>query len=103
MSADRDQPSAATPIPQDHVVFTDLDGVEGVLVDLETKHYFQLNATASLIWRGLIRNLPVEHIAQEMTAEYDVALDRARVSVAATIGEFAKHRLVTSPRARTAP
>jgi hypothetical protein len=94
---------ATTPVPHDHVVFTDLDGVEGVLVDLNSKHYFQLNATASLIWRGLIRGLPAEEIAQEMTAEYDVTLERARDSVAAIIGEFAQHRLITPPQARTAP
>ena len=103
MSTDRVQWSAPTPIPQDHVVFTALDGVEGVLVDLDTKHYFQLNATASLIWRGLIRGLPAEQIAQEMTAEYGVAIERARESVAAIIGEFAEHKLITSPRVRTAP
>jgi hypothetical protein len=90
-------------VPHEHVVFTDLDGVEGVLVDLNTKHYFQLNATASLIWRGLIQGLPAERIAQEMAAEYDVTLERARDSVAATIAEFARYGLITSPQARTAP
>ena len=66
---------AAAPVPLDHVVFTDLDGVEGVLVDLNTKQYFQLNATASLIWRGLARGASVEAIAQEMAAGYEVTLD----------------------------
>ena len=32
--------SAVSPLPYDHVIFTDLDGVEGVLVDLNTKQYF---------------------------------------------------------------
>lgn len=97
MSTDRDRTADATPVPQDHVVFTDLDGVEGVLVDLNTKHYFQLNATASLIWRGLVRGLDAERIAAEMTAEYDVPLEHARGSVGTTIREFLAHRLVRPP------
>jgi len=49
---------------------TDLDGVEGVLVDLNTKEHYQLNETASLIWRGLAKGTPVVHIAGEMTELY---------------------------------
>jgi len=86
---------AAAPVPLDHVVFTDLDGVEGVLVDLNTKQYFQLNATASLIWRGLARGASVEAIAQEMAAGYEVTLDHARCSVEAAIREFVTRKLVT--------
>jgi hypothetical protein len=97
MPTDRDRTADATPVPQDDVVFTDLDGVEGVLVDLDTKHYFQLNATASLIWRGLARGLDAERIAAELTAEYDVTLEHARGSVDAAIRAFVTHRLVRPP------
>ena len=62
----------------------ELDGTEGVLVDLNTKQYFQLNATASLIWRGVARGATADAIAQEMAAEYDVTIDHARRSVEAT-------------------
>jgi hypothetical protein len=93
MSAHADRSAAA--VPHDHVVFTDLDGSEGVLVDLNTKHYFQLNATASLIWRGLARGASADAIAREMASEYDVTLDHARGSVDAGIGEFVSRRLVT--------
>ena len=84
----------AAPVPHDHVVFTDLDGSEGVLVDLNTKQYFQLNSTASLIWRGLTRGASPDAIAQEMAAEYDVTVDHARRSVDAAIRQFVTHRLV---------
>jgi hypothetical protein len=40
-------PAAAAPSP--HVIFTDLDGVEGVLVDLDTKQYFVLNESDWMI------------------------------------------------------
>jgi hypothetical protein len=94
---------STTPIPHDHVVFTDLDGVDGVLVDLDTKQYFQLNATASLIWRGLARGTAAELIAQEMTAEYDVTPDHARASVDTAIHDFAAKGLISYRQARTAP
>jgi Coenzyme PQQ synthesis protein D (PqqD) len=97
MSSDTVHTATATaPVPHDHVVFTDLDGTEGVLVDLNTKQYFQLNATASLIWRGLARRAPADAIAQQMAAEYDVTIDHARRSVEAAIREFVAHRLVTA-------
>lgn len=96
MSTDPDRPAGATPVPQEHVVFTDLDGVEGVLVDLNTKQYFQLNATASFIWRGLTRGESADRIAEALTAEYEVTLDHARGSVAAAIREFTGRGLVTA-------
>jgi hypothetical protein len=53
----------AAPIPREHIIFTDLDGLEGVLVDLNTRKYYQLNETATLVWRawnneGLSTRLP---------------------------------------------
>ena len=65
------------------------------MVNLNTKQYFQLNATASLIWRGLARGASVDAIAQETAAEYEVTLDHARRSVEAAIRELVAHRLVT--------
>jgi hypothetical protein len=82
------------PRPYDHVIFTDLNGAEGVLVDLNTKQYFQLNATASLIWRGLAKGTPVADIARELTEEYDVTLDHAQASVETAVARFSAHHLV---------
>jgi hypothetical protein len=82
------------PRPYDHVIFTDLDGVEGVLVDLNTKQYFQLNETASLIWRGLADGLPAGDIARAMTEVYDVTLDHAQSSVEAAVARFSAHHLL---------
>jgi hypothetical protein len=84
------------PRPYDHVIFTDLDGVEGVLVDLNTRQYFQLNETASLIWRGLLRGAAIDEIARELTQVYDVTLDHARASVEAAVARFSAHRLLNS-------
>jgi hypothetical protein len=86
--------SAALPLPPDHVIFTDLDGVEGVLVDLNVKQYYQLNETASLIWRELAKGQPIDDIAREMTELYDVTLERARSSVETAVGQFIALRLL---------
>ena len=84
------------PRPYNHVIFTDLNGVEGVLVDLNTKQYFQINETASLIWRGLAEGTPLADIARELTELYDVTLDHAQSSVEAAVARFNAHRLLDS-------
>lgn len=80
--------------PSEHVIFTDLDGAEGVLVDLNTRRYYQLNETASLIWRHLATGTPVEEIAAEMTRVYDVTLEHARASVDAAVARFSAYQLL---------
>jgi hypothetical protein len=85
---------ASAPLPCEHVVFTDLDGLEGVLVDLNTKEYYQLNETASLIWRGLEKRLPVSLIAEDMVARYDVTLERATASIETALRQFEEQKLV---------
>jgi hypothetical protein len=97
MATDSPAPPAS-PSPHAHVVFTDLDGNEGVLVDLDTKQYFQLNTTASFVWRGLAAGTPADGIAREMTAVYDVTLEHAQASVDAAIRDFIALRLVRAPR-----
>lgn len=95
MTVDSSESSVAAPVPQEHVIFTDLDGLEGVLVDLNTKKYYQLNETASLIWRGLEKRLSVGHIAKELAENYDVTMDRALSSIRSALGDFWTHKLVT--------
>jgi hypothetical protein len=92
MSADDDAPASVS--PSDHVIFTDLDGVEGVLVDLNSKQYYQLNETASRVWRGLANGTPVADIARELTEVYDVTLEHAQSSVETTIRTLIANRLV---------
>src|SRR5688572_15242220 len=94
MSIDDFADKVATPLPSAHVIFTDLDGVEGLLVDLHTKKYYQLNETASLIWRGLEKRLPVSHIAREMTERYDVTPERAMSSIETALRHLNAQRLL---------
>ncbi len=87
---------AVAAVPQEHIVFTDLDGAEGVLVDLNTKKYYQLNETAALVWRGLEKRRTVEQIAAEMATSYDVPPAQAASSVDRLIQNLHVHRLVRS-------
>ena len=51
-----------------HVVVTDFDGGEGILVDLNTKRYFQLNETAMIVWRGLEQGKSINEIVLDVTS-----------------------------------
>ena len=76
--------------PAEHVVFTDLDGVEAVLVDLNTKQYFTLNETARLVWRAAAEGRAMESVVSELTGAYDVTDEHARRSTAAVLEEFVR-------------
>lgn len=83
-----------TPRALDHVVATDFEGGEGVLVDLNTKKYYQLNETAMLVWRGLEQGRGLEEIVAEMTDDYDVTPEHARASVEKILNNFQSLKLV---------
>jgi hypothetical protein len=81
-------------VPHEHVVFTEFDGGEGVLVDLNTKKYFQLNPTATIVWRGLEGGKTLEEIAGDMSAEYDVSKEHATESVRRLVGNLRNFKLI---------
>ena len=81
-------------VPQEHVVFTEFDAGEGVLVDLNTKKYFQLNETAALVWRGLEERLSLEEIVARLTSEYEVGNEHASASVRKVLENFRSLKLV---------
>jgi hypothetical protein len=80
--------SATRLVPQEHVVFTEFDAGEGVLVDLNTKKYFQLNETAVVVWRGLEDGLSFEEIVGRITSAYEVEDERAAESVRRALENF---------------
>ena len=86
--------SSQTVTPHDHVVFTDFEGGEGVLVDLNTKRYYTLNETAALIWRALERGESVDEIVRQMTAAYDVTPEHATASLERTITTLRARQLL---------
>lgn len=83
-------------VPGKHVVVTDFDGGEGILVDLNTKKYFQLNETAMVVWKGLEQGKTVGEIAHDITAQYEVAPDNAVRSVERILGNFQSYKLLSA-------
>lgn len=80
--------------PGKHVVVTDFDGGEGILVDLNTKKYYQLNETAMIVWKGLEQGKTMSEIVAEIISKYEVALDKATASVQRIVDNFQTYKLV---------
>ncbi|HEX3254100.1 MAG TPA: PqqD family protein [Pyrinomonadaceae bacterium] len=80
--------------PGKHVVVTDFDGGEGILVDLNTKKYYQLNETAMVVWKGLEKGKTMTEIVADITATYEVASDKATLSVQRIVDNFQSYKLV---------
>lgn len=80
--------------PGKHVVVTDFDGGEGILVDLNTKKYYQLNETAMIVWKGLEQGKTISEIVAEIISKYEVALDKATASVQRIVDNFQTYKLV---------
>ena len=83
--------------PGKHVVVTDFDGGEGILVDLNTKKYYQLNETAMVVWKGLEKGKTMTEIVADITATYEVTPDKATVSVQRIVDNFQSYKLVGTP------
>ena len=82
-------------VPIKDVVYTDFQGTGGILVDLKTKQYYQLNETGSLIWRGLEKGNSVDDIALEMCTIYEVSPDHAKRSVERILSNLEMRNLVS--------
>lgn len=86
------EPAKITPVSD--VIFTDFDGKEGILVDLNTKQYYRLNETGALIWRGLEKGNSIDDIVSEMQDRYDVSTAHARTSVEKLLLSLESKKLV---------
>ena len=85
---------ANIPLPQEHIVSTDFDGGEGVLVDLNSKRYYQLNESAMLVWRCIERKLSTDEIVGEMTRVFDVTPEHAARSLEQLLHSLHSHKLI---------
>ena len=81
---------------RDQIICTEFDGGDGILVDLRTRRYYQLNETAVVVWKGLEKGTSVEGLVAQIGAAYDVAPDRARLSVEGLIARLESYRLLTN-------
>ncbi|RJR20361.1 MAG: PqqD family protein [Nitrospiraceae bacterium] len=75
------------------VVCTELD--EGaVLLNLDSRYYFNLNETGLRIWQMLDETSDSLIIAQKLSEEYDVAAERSRTSVIRLMQVLEKEELI---------
>lgn len=79
----------------DTVLAAHLEG-EAVLLDMESKHYFQLNDTGAFIWKGLERKIPLAAIAAELTENFEVTLEQATAELVRLLTELAETGLVVA-------
>ncbi|MCG3144653.1 MAG: hypothetical protein HONDAALG_02104 [Gammaproteobacteria bacterium] len=86
------------PKPHAHVIVTDFDDGEGVLIDVQARRYYQLNETALLIWRGLEQNQPLPQIISQLTASYEVSAEQAAESVRRLLAALEDHKLIGALR-----
>jgi hypothetical protein len=82
-------------VPHEHVVFSELDENEGVLVDLNSKRYYTLNETALFVWRLLEKKRPPAEIARELTESYEITPEQAAASVNKLLSELSQRNLLT--------
>jgi hypothetical protein len=85
---------SSTLVPVKDIVFTDFEGGEAILVDLNTTKYYQLNETGALIWRGLEKGSTLEDIVSEMQTVYEVSSEHALASIERLLHSLESNKLV---------
>ena len=83
-------------IPRDQIICTEFEDGDGILVDLRTRRYYQLNETALLVWKGLENRTTEDEIIGQICADFEVQPDRARRSVKDLITQLYSYRLLTT-------
>lgn len=81
-------------VPQKDIVYTDFQGTGGILVDLNTKQYYQLNETGSIIWRSLENGNSVADIVSEIKRIYEVSEEHAETSVEKLLSSLESKKLL---------
>jgi hypothetical protein len=83
-------------VPHEHVVFSELDEREGVLVDLNSKRYYTLNETALFVWRLLEKKTPADEIVSELSESYEVTPEQAAASVERLLADLSTRNLLVA-------
>lgn len=81
-------------VPED-VLAAHLDG-EAVLLHMDTKNYYRLNATAAHVFRGLERGLGRDALVDGLCAEFEVERDVAAAELDRLLGDLAERGLLAS-------
>lgn len=78
----------------DDVLAAHLDG-EAVLLHMDTKDYYRLNATAAAVFKGLERGLGRDALVDDLCAQFEVERADAAAAVDGLLAELAERRLVS--------
>lgn len=78
-----------SPVLPAHVIFTEFNGQDGVLMDLNTYQYFKLNETGTLVWRALEAGTTHAELVALLTREYQVTAEEAALTVEALYHKLA--------------
>ena len=77
----------------DDVLTAHLEG-EAVLLHMDTKNYFRLNATAAVLWKGMERGLDREALLDDLLAHFDVDRATATAELDRLLGELSARGLL---------
>ena len=80
--------------PLEHIVASHLEDGDGVLVDLNTKQYYQLNESAMLIWSAIENGSSFSQVVEQIMATYDVTHERAIASTETLLRQLQERKLV---------
>ena len=81
-------------VPED-VLAAHLEG-EAVLLHMDTKNYYRLNATAARVFRGLERGLGREALLDDLCGEFDVDRGTAEAEVDRLLAELSSRGLLAA-------
>lgn len=82
----------------DDVLAAHLEG-EAVLLNMDTKDYFRLNATAAVVWKGLERGMDHGALVRELCDSFEVEADTAAAELDRLLDELSRRRLIVEASA----
>ena len=80
------------------VLTAHLEG-EAVLLHMDTKDYFRLNATAACVWKGLERGMDHAALVQELCTRFEVEPAQAEEELDRLLAELLQRRLIVEAAA----
>lgn len=81
-----------------NVVTSTFDEGEGVLIDLESRRYFQLNETAMAIVQGVSAQTSMEALVASLVSRYEISERAVQVSIERTLRDLSALGFVSPSR-----
>ena len=80
--------------PTEQVILTEFDDETGLLVNLQTKRYYNLNETGVFIWKAISAGKTIEEIVSNLIETYETDEDRALQSVEKFVDQLKSQKLL---------